>query len=126
MRLNYLHFDLSDAGGDDTPVSLDAMASVTAAHWPALQAELAQVLAWAHAQFPDGPGPLDEGHDWDMDLQATQERSRADRLRFDAASGQLLSQLGETELVRHSVSLLLSGTPAFCSAFLARFPADAE
>lgn len=126
MPLNYLHFDRSDAGGDDTPASLDAMASVTAAHWPALQTELAQVLAWAHAQFPQGPGPLDEGHDWDLDLQATQERSRADRLHFDVASGELRSQLDGAELLRHSVRLLLSGTPAFCSAFLARFPADPD
>ncbi|OYV00338.1 MAG: hypothetical protein CFE45_09515 [Burkholderiales bacterium PBB5] len=128
MALHYLIFDSTDA--EDGSGSFDTMASATAAGWPALQAELAQVLAWAHATFAHGPGPLDEGCDWDLDLQATQETSHTRRLQFDAASGRLTetddaAQAGRATL-RHSISLSLSGTAAFCAAFRQRFDLDAN
>ena len=128
MALTYLIFDTTEA--DDASGSFDAMASASAAHWPALQAELAQVLRWAHAAFPAGPGPLDEGHDWDLDLQATQETSHTRRLHFDAAGGQLVADADgrstDRATVRHSISLSLGGSPGFCTAFRAQFSLDAE
>jgi hypothetical protein len=124
MALNYLIFDHTEF--DDGGGSFDAMASATAAGWPALQAELVTVLGWAHRQFPDGPGALDDGCDWDCDLQATQERCRRQHLHFDPASGALQARdSAEPELLRHAVSLCLSGTPAFCTAFAERFVHDA-
>lgn len=123
MALHYLIFDRTDA--EDGSGSFDTMASATAAGWPALQAELTQVLAWAHDTFAQGPGPLEEGCDWDLDLQATQETSHTRRLQFDPASRRL-SEAGEDgrPTLRHSISLSLSGTAAFCAAFRQRFDLD--
>jgi len=119
MALRFLQFEASEA--DDGSAGFDAMASVAAAHWPALQAELAAVLAWCGAQFPSGPGPLDEGADWDLALQAHEERSRAVDLRWDAGRGALAATPLPGETLRHALSLTLSGTPAFAEAFRQRF-----
>ena len=58
------------------------------------------MLAWAEAHFPDGPGPLDEGCSWCHDVQ--DERDGPDS-------------------AWHTVSLSLSGTPAFGEAFAQAF-----
>lgn len=101
--LNYLIFDHSeDTEGLGT---FEAMASVTSPHIAAVQDEVAQVLAWAHAAFPQGHGPLEEGFAWDHDLQARQEPTA-----------------GGTPL--HTINLSLSGSEAFCRAFRERFPED--
>ena len=65
--MEYLCFELSE--GDDGVATLEAMASTPAgaAHEAAL-AEARQVLDWAHRHFPDGPGPVEDGHDWDAVL----------------------------------------------------------
>lgn len=99
MPLNYLIFDHSeDTEGIGT---FEAMASVTADHLEAVHAEVALVLAWAFATFTDAHGPLDQGFEWDHDLQVRQESPTL-----------------------HTVTLLLSGGTAFCRAFAERFPAD--
>ena len=67
----YLDFERSD--NDDGVTTLEAMASTGAAQHAAVMAEVAQVLQWCHTQFPQGPGPAEDGHDWDQDLQVTQE-----------------------------------------------------
>ena len=56
MTLDYLDFDYSDDG--DGQGSFDALASVAPAQVAAVHAEIETVLAWAHAQFPGGPGAL--------------------------------------------------------------------
>jgi len=123
MALNYLIFDQTEA--DDGSGGFDTMASATAVGWPALQAELVQVLAWSHGQFPNGPGAVDEGNDWDCELRSTQERSSSQSLYFDAASGRLQTRPNdEPEWLRHTVTLCISGTPAFCLAFAQRFLQD--
>lgn len=120
MALACLHFDASEA--DDGTVAFDAMASVAAAHWPALRAELAQVLAWCQRQFPGGRGPLDEGGTWDVDLQAHEERSRALPLDWDEATGRIApAPATGAETLRYTVSLAIVGNPAFSEAFGARF-----
>ena len=97
MPLNYLIFDHSeDTQGIGT---FEAMASVTPEHLAAVHAEVALVLAWAFATFPDEHGPLDQGFAWDHDLQAQQESATL-----------------------HTVTLLLSGGAAFCRAFVDHFP----
>ena len=124
MALRFLHFDFSEA--TDGCGSFDTMASASPAQWPALQAELALVLAWAEQAFPAGRGPLDEGFHWDFDLQATQERTRQERLQWDPAGGGFLSELAGGESLRHTVSLSLGGDEAFCAAFRERFAPEED
>jgi hypothetical protein len=78
------------------------MASTAPDKTPEVQAEIAQVLAWAEATFPDARGALEEGAMWDYDLQQTQE----DDARFD------------------TVTLSLSGTADFCAALREQFALD--
>jgi hypothetical protein len=122
MTLRYLHFDATEA--NDGNGCFDTMASVSPSALVALHGELALVLGWAHQTFPGGSGPLDDGHDWDHDLQATQERTRQENLVFDAGSGSFSATMQMGESLRHTVSLSISGTANFCVAFRARFMAD--
>lgn len=94
--MHYLSFDLSE--GDDGIVTLEAMASTEAAQHPAVLAEAQRVLDWAWQHFPQGHGPVEEGMDWDHDLQVVVEGDRW-----------------------HTVTLALTGSPAFVEAFLGRF-----
>jgi hypothetical protein len=71
MPLNYLIFERSE--GDDGIVSFDAMASTQAAQHAAVMAEAQQVLDWARARYPHTEGPVEEGMDWDHDLQVSEE-----------------------------------------------------
>ncbi|MBH1988077.1 MAG: hypothetical protein I8H76_12205 [Burkholderiales bacterium] len=94
--LIYLSFDPSlDTDGVHT---FDAVASTSAGQQAAVMAEVERVLAWASTHFADGPGPLDEGGSWFHDLQCTQEDGGW-----------------------YTVSLSVSGTPAFGEAFSAAF-----
>lgn len=115
MTLRLLDFDPSeDTDGHGT---FDAMATVGAALWPALQAEVARVLGWAQAHFPDGPAPLDEGGDWDCLLQGVEAREQPLAVVFDPARAALqITPEGPAQL-RHTLTLTLTGTPAFCAAF---------
>lgn len=122
MPLNYLDFDYSeDADGTGT---FDAMASVEPAQWDALQAEVAQVLGWAHAQFPEACGPLDEGGLWQYDLQGAQEVATPLALEFDPLTGALRSNPGTAAPPRTTVSLSLTGSAAFCGALREHFGID--
>lgn len=115
MTLSYLDFDYSeDAQGSG---SFDAMASALPAQLPALQAEVARVLDWAHRDFAGVRGPLDEGGDWDYELQGVQEASTTLQVRYDLEAGQIQTQRGNAESLRVTLSLTISGTPAFCQAF---------
>jgi hypothetical protein len=119
MTLHYLDFDYSeDAEGAG---SFDAMASALPAQLPALQAEVARVLDWAHRDYAGTRGPLDEGGDWDYELQGVQEASTTLQVRYDAEEGSLHTQPAGTESLRVTLSLTLSGTPDFCQAFRAAF-----
>jgi hypothetical protein len=94
----YLSFDLSE--GDDGVSTLEAMASTPPGVQPAVMVEVDSVLAWAREQFPHSHGPVDEGHDWDHDLQVSVEGERW-----------------------HVVTLTLSASPRFVEAFQAVFGA---
>ena len=65
-----------------------------------VQAEVALVLHGAQQEFADGHGPLDEGGEWDHDLQCLPE--------------------GE----RYTLTLTISGTPAFGAAWRAQWGSD--
>jgi hypothetical protein len=119
MNLNYLDFDYSeDADGTGT---FDAMASVLPAQTPALHAEIAAVLAWAYATWPEGCGPSEEGGLWQYDLQGSQEVSAPLDLTFDLAHGQLRSSAGTPAPPRTTITFTISGGAEFCHALRGTF-----
>lgn len=124
--LDYLDFEYSeDEHGQGT---FDAMASVLPAHVPALHAELTQVLAWACDTFGPDSGPLDEGCDWDYDLQLTDTDAAAVQasITFDAPTRSLCVCVPPASAphMRHTVTLTLVGSSAFCAAFRQAFVQD--
>ena len=119
MALHYLDFDFSgDAEGHG---SFDAMASAHPDQLPALQAELVRVLDWAERSF--GPAaPLDEGGEWDYELQGQREAST--RLDVRYATGRLELRESGAAVPRVTLSLTLSGSAAFCEALRRAFALD--
>ena len=98
MTLDYLDFDYSE---DTEGIGVfDTMASTAPERAADVDAELALVLDWASASFPDRRGPVGDGGEWDYDLQATQEAGW------------------------RTVTLSISGTREFCAAFSLRFALD--
>lgn len=115
--LRYLDFDYSeDADGQG---SFDAMAAASPAHLQAVQAEIARVLDWAHARF-GAPAALDEGGEWDCELQGVREVPTALEVRHRPGAGIELRPLASGE-ARVTLSVTLTGTPAFCAALQEAF-----
>lgn len=122
MSLDYLDFDYSeDEQGHGT---FDAMASTNAQRVAAVRAEIARVLDWAHAAFPGLRAPLEEGGEWDYQLEGQQEWSAHEALNYDEATRLFSSQLSPAGAPRHAVTLSISGSPQFCAAFRQRFGLD--
>ncbi len=96
MTLDYLLFDHSE-GGDDTSL-FEALATVGPEREAAVRAEIDAVLGWAARRFRGRRGPVEEGGDWDADLD---ERQEGPALR--------------------SFHLSITGSPAFAEAFIAEF-----
>ena len=119
MPLDYLDFDYSEDGHGVS--TFDAMASTRAHQASAVRAEVASVLAWAHANFPGARGPLDEDGVWDYDLQAVQEYAVQDHIDYDEETQQLLVRPGVPGEARHTFSVSIGGTAAFCAAFRQHF-----
>lgn len=116
--LRFLDFDVSeDAEGHGC---FDAMANVSEGQWPALLAEVQGLLDWAEAQFPDACGPLEDGALWDYALQGQQEIQTPLHLERDAR-GQLQALPDGPGLLRRTLTLTLSGAPAFAEAFREAF-----
>jgi hypothetical protein len=117
LKLHYLDFDFSDE--DTGRGSFDAMASVLPERLPALLAEIAAVLAWAIGAF--GPsGALDDEGEWDYELQGTIEPGMPLKVAYDEGSGEVsLAPAGGP--ARTTLTLTVSGSPAFCDAFRERF-----
>lgn len=120
--LDYLDFDTSDDGEGLT--SLDAMAYAKAAQWPALAAEVTQLLAWCSDAF-GAPGSLDEGHAWDLDLQLQSGAGDALALQWDARQRQLLAPQAAQQTALQ-LSLTLSGPDPFAQQVAAQFLGDTE
>ena len=119
MALNYLDFDYSeDEQGHGT---FDAMASTATQHVAAVLEEIAQVLDWANAAFPDLRAPLDEGGEWDYNLEGQQEWTAHEAIAYDEVTGKFSSQLSPAGALRHTMTLSLSGSPQFCEAFRQTF-----
>ena len=111
--MRYLNFDLSESGEGVT--TLEAMATTGADHHAAVMAEVQQVLAWAERQFPHSHGPVDDGCDWQHELQVVVE------------PGAPSSEEGSTPRRTWTcVTLILSGSTRFVAEFLQRFglPSD--
>ena len=94
--LAILTVDVSD--NDEGIVTIEALASTSAARHAAALAEAQQVLEWAWSAFPHTHGPADDGGEWDHDLQVASEDDGW-----------------------HAVTLTLTGTPEFAQAFEAEF-----
>ena len=124
MNLDYLHFDYAESG--DGAGTLEAMASVWPEQVPAMHAEVARVLAWAHAEFAGRRGPLDEGFDWDYDLHGMRELTAPEALHYDEGAGRLTVEAGQPGKARHTLTLALAGSAEFCEAFRQHFGLDAD
>ncbi|RYZ12623.1 MAG: hypothetical protein EOO24_02670 [Comamonadaceae bacterium] len=102
MTLHYLGFDFSENAEGDGTGSFDALASVDAAHVDHVRDEIAIVLDWARTEYPGIEAALEDGGDWQHDLQVLTEHAGARQLT--------------------TFSLTLAGTAAFCDALRHRFP----
>lgn len=120
MTLDFLEFDYSE--DEDGHGAFDAMASATPAQLPALQAEIVRVLQWAGREFPAAQAPVDEGGEWDVELQGVQEVPTT--LDVQYAAGQLQLQPRASGQPRVTLSITLTGTPMFCAAFRDTFGVD--
>jgi hypothetical protein len=124
MRLEssllFLEFDASE--DDQGHCSFDAMASAAPAQLAALQAEVVRVLDWARARF-GAPAPLEEGGEWDLELQGVRELATTLRVRQVPGLGLELQDEG-TAAPRITLSITLTGTAAFGDAFRAAFGVD--
>ena len=110
--LNYLDFETSDDG--DGTTTFDAMAYATADRWPALLAEVVQVLGWCTNEFGP-PGPLDGGHDWDVDAQLQSDAGHVLAVRWDGAQ-RMLAAPDAAHCPALQLTLTLSGSEAFGAA----------
>ena len=99
--MDFLSFELTEV--DDGVSSLEAMASTTVERHVAVMAEVQQVLDWAWRCYPESHGPLDDGMDWDHELQVVIE------------DGQW-----------HTVTLTLTGTDRFVQDFIETFGCGAD
>jgi hypothetical protein len=114
MHLQFLEFDCSeDAEG---VACWDALAQPAARHTQALLQEVAQVLTWAHHWSPRDPGAIEDGADWDFDVHL-HVGSVAIPTHWNGLTQTLVlsSALHGDEAV--TLSLSISGTPAFSAAF---------
>ena len=94
--MDYLSFDVSDNA--DGVITLEALASTSAAQHAAVLAEVRRVLDWAWQHFPHTHGRAEDGMEWDHDLQDVVE-----------AGGW------------HAVTLTLTASERFAQEFLAEF-----
>lgn len=115
--MHYLDFDFSDE--ESGRGSFDAMASVLPERLPALLAEIAAVLQWAVGEF-GGAGPEDDGSEWGYELQGVAEPGTPLNVVYDEGSG-AVTLTPDSGQARTTLTLTLSGSPAFCDAFRERF-----
>ena len=116
--LDYLIFDYSE--DEEGGATWDAMATVTTDRWPALQAEVLQVLHWADQQFPRQRGALDEGATWDFDISLSDSAGRDFR---PVVQGQplALQHAALPAVDTLTLTLTLTGRTVFADALLQAF-----
>lgn len=118
--LAYLDFDYSET--DAGQGTFDAMAAVAPSGLSALEAELLRVLDWA-AQAFGPPLPLEEGGEWDVELQGVREVATTLEVQWTPGAATLAWRSGASGAPRTTVSVTLTGSAAFCEAFRQAFPA---
>lgn len=121
MELQYLDFERSE--DEDGNVGFDAMAAVTPDQLPELQAEVLAVLAWAHEAF-GAPRPVEDGGDWDRELQGVQETVTPLDVSYDPRARRMELKPRGSAAPRVTLSLTLSGTSEFGKAFREAFELD--
>ena len=115
--LHYLDFDSSE--DEHGHGSFDAMAAAPPGQLPALLAEVERVLDWAWARF-GAAGALEEGGEWDCELQGVREVATTLQVRHRPGAG-LELRPGPTGEPRVTISVTLTGTPGFCAALREAF-----
>lgn len=121
MDLQYLDFEINQ--DDQGNASFDAMAAVAPENLAELRNEILEILAWAQQRF-GAPRPLEDGGEWDCELQAAQEISTPMKIDLDVSARRLdLAPVG-VGMPRTSLSITLSGTPEFGFALRQAFGLD--
>lgn len=116
-ELQYLDFDFSDE--ESGRGSFDAMASVLPDRLPALLAEIGTVLQWAIGVF--GPGGVEDYEsEWGYEVQGVVEPGTPLNAVFDE-DRRAVTLTPDSGQARTTLTLTLSGSPAFCDAFRERF-----
>jgi hypothetical protein len=114
MDLQFLEFDCSE--DSEGVVCWDALAQPAARHTPALLHEVTQLLTWAHRFGPQAPGPLEDGADWDFDLHIRSGNALL-QAHWNSANQTLALSPAPKDHDEITLSLSISGTPAFAQAF---------
>ena len=119
MALHFLEFDYSE--DNEGTCTWDALASATAERLPELLREITALLAWACAEFGEQRGSLDDGGLWDYDLQCERGDHALQPLAYDPGAHLLRAPPSVQAGERVTLSLSISGTPAFAAPFAERF-----
>lgn len=123
MNLQMLDFDCTEDA--DGIVCWDALAQPMSHYNQDLLHETELVLTWAYGFDDQGPGPLENGANWDFDLQVKlldkDLKPQSATPCFVEESGQLTILPRPTQSQTLSLSLALSGTSAFAQAFRSAF-----
>lgn len=121
MTLHFLDFDYSE--DEEGTATWDAVASVPTARLPELLAEITVLLDWAHTEFGALRGPVETGGLWDYDLQCERDGLPLLALGFDIHERQIHPRPQSQPQAWVTLTLSLSGGPAFAAAFVDRFGA---
>lgn len=113
MNLYFLEFDTSDDG--EGTHGWEALASVTNERLPELLREIEGLLAWADAHF--ARGAIEDGGDWDYDLQCERQGAPLISLSLDPGCTTLRPQLTLAAGERVTLALAIAGSDAFARAF---------
>lgn len=110
MKLQFLDFDYSE---DEHGLGCwDALASPAPAHGTALLAEVATLLSALHAAH-GAPGPTDDGHHWDCDLQAQAGADGPLHWHWSGHQARWAPTTAAPDKQRITLSLSLTGNAAF-------------
>ena len=93
------------------------------ARLPELLAEITALLDWAHTKFGALRGPVETGGLWDYDLQCERDGLPLLALGFDIHERQIHPRPQSQPQAWVTLTLSLSGGPAFAAAFVDRFGA---
>ena len=119
--MHFLDFDYSE--DEEGTGTWDDMASVPTDRLPELLAEITALLDWAHTEFGALRGPVETGGLWDYDLQCERDGLPLLALGFDIHERQIHPRPQSQPQAWVTLTLSLSGGPAFAAAFVDRFGA---